>query len=111
MRLDHRDRPEVVLDLLFASCGIEPEIVQQAEELEILPELVVPVARTGHLIVMKLLARDDRNRPTDADDVRELARVAEDDDWDLARVAVQLITERGYNRGRDLDGALADLTP
>ena len=63
VRLAHPERAGVLVNLLFASCGIEAEIVRQAEELEVLPDLVLPVARTGHLIAMKLLARDDRNRP------------------------------------------------
>jgi hypothetical protein len=37
----------ILVDLLFASCGIESEIVAAAELLEILPALRVPVARTG----------------------------------------------------------------
>lgn len=36
-----------LVDLLFASSGIEPEIVAAAENLRILPKLTVPVARTG----------------------------------------------------------------
>lgn len=99
------------MDLLFASCGIEPEIVGSAQELEVLPDLVVPVARTGHLIVMKLLARDDRHRPADADDLRSLAAVADEADWTMARSAVRLITARGYNRDRNLDAVLAELEP
>jgi hypothetical protein len=43
-----------VLDLLFASSGIEPEIVQAAENLEILPDLRIPVAEIGHLIALKV---------------------------------------------------------
>ena len=109
VRLIHRDRPDVVVDLLFASTGIEPEIVEEAETLEVLPNLVVPVAVTGHLIAMKLLARDDRLRPTDADDLQALASLANDGDWTAARQAVQLITERGFDRGRDLASALGDL--
>jgi hypothetical protein len=54
---------EVVVDVLFASSGVEREIVQAAEMLEILPGLSVPVARTGHLIAVKLLARNDDSRP------------------------------------------------
>jgi predicted nucleotidyltransferase len=109
VRLVHRDRPDVVVDLLFASCGIEPEIVSQAEEVEILPDLVVPVATIGHLIAMKLLARDDRRRPADADDLRALASTANNADWAAARAAVRVITERGFHRDRDLDAALAEL--
>ncbi|MGH3680395.1 MAG: nucleotidyl transferase AbiEii/AbiGii toxin family protein [Natronosporangium sp.] len=110
-RLTHRDRPDVVVDLLFASCGIEPEIVGAAEQLEVLPNLVVPVATAGHLIAMKLLARDDRRRPADADDLRALAAIADDHDRCVAQEAVRLITERGFHRGRDLDAALSALRP
>lgn len=102
VRLTHQDRPQIVVDLLFASCGIEPEIVDLATEIEVLPDLVVPVASIGHLMAMKLLARDDRHRPADADDLRALASIADEDDWRVAANAVRLITERGYDRGRDL---------
>lgn len=40
----------VLVDLLFASSGIEAEIVAAADRLEILPDLNVPVARAGHLV-------------------------------------------------------------
>jgi Nucleotidyl transferase AbiEii toxin, Type IV TA system len=41
-----------VVDLLFASSGIEPQICHDAEPLEVAPGLVVPVARAGHLVAM-----------------------------------------------------------
>lgn len=94
-----------VLDLLFASSGIEPEIVAAAEPLEILPDLVVPVARTGHLIAMKLLARDDRARPQDADDLRSLVAIASAAERRRATTAIALIQRRGFARGRDLAAA------
>jgi len=62
----------VVIDLLFASSGIEPEIMQAAERREIVAGLVVPIARTGHLMALKVLARDDHSRPQDLDDLRPL---------------------------------------
>lgn len=99
----------LVTDLLFASSGIEPEIVDEADELFVLPDLVVPTASIGHLVALKLLARDDRNRPADADDLASLAEVAGEDDWESARRAVRLIAERGYARGRDLETALERL--
>jgi hypothetical protein len=98
-----------VVDLLFASCGIEPEVVAAAEVISVLPDLLLPVARPGHLIVMKLLARDDRQRPTDADDLRALAAVATPDDWALAAGAAELVSARGFDRGRDLTAALRRL--
>lgn len=108
-RLIHPDRPEIILDMLFASCGIEPEIVAMAESIEALPGLVVPVARTGHLIAMKLLASDERQRPTDYDDLRSLIAIAAADEIDLARRAADLITDRGYHRGRNLGEILSQL--
>jgi predicted nucleotidyltransferase len=99
----------VVTDLLFASSGIETEIVGRASVVEVLPSLSLPVASVGDLIAMKLLARDDRRRPADADDLRALATTATDDDWTLAEAAVHLIESRGFQRGRDLAQSLRDL--
>ncbi len=103
------DSERVVTDLLFASSGIEPEVVEQAIATTVIAGLVLPVACVGHLIAMKLLARDDRHRPADADDLVALSEVASDEDWNMARQAVGLIAERGFGRGRDLDTALHDL--
>jgi single-stranded DNA-specific DHH superfamily exonuclease len=103
------DHEGVVLDLLFASSGIEPEIVAAAETVEVLPGLELPVASVGHLIAMKLLARDDRHRPQDADDLLALSAIASAADWAEASEAVGLIVERGFARQRDLLAALAEL--
>lgn len=89
--------------------GIEPELVAAAELREIDTGLVVPVARTGHLIAMKLLSRDDENRPLDMADLLALREVADHSERRLAREAVELITVRGYHRGRDLLSALIAL--
>ncbi len=97
----------VVVDLLFASSGIEPEIVPAAEPLEILPGLRVPVAQLGHLLALKVLARDDRTRPQDRSDINALLSNADATAVTLARDALRLVTDRGFNPGRDL---LADLT-
>lgn len=52
-----------VVDLLFASSGIESEVVSGAEPIDLLPQLRMGVARTGHLIALKVLSRDDVRRP------------------------------------------------
>lgn len=91
-----------IVDLLFASSGIEPEIAKAAEMLEILPDLRIPVARTGHLIALKILARDDRQRPQDLDDIRALLQEAVPGDLQEARSALRMIEDRGYRRGKDL---------
>ncbi len=96
----------VITDLLFASSGIEQEIVARATRISVIPGLILPVASVGDLIAMKLLARDDRQRPTDADDLRALREVATDADWETAQIAVTSIEARGYARERDLQTAL-----
>jgi hypothetical protein len=95
-----------VLDLLFASSGIEPEIVAAAERLFIVPGLLGPVARTGHLIAVKLLSCNDQHRPQDRTDLLKLRAVADPPELEMARRAVRLITDRGFARGRDLESAL-----
>ena len=93
-------------DLLFASSGIEPEVAAQAELLELLPGSNAPVARLGHLIALKVLARDDRLRPQDAMDLRSLLQDCSEADLALARESLALIHARGFDRGRDLPAAL-----
>jgi Nucleotidyl transferase AbiEii toxin, Type IV TA system len=97
---------DVVVDLLFASSGIEPEITRAAELTEIVPGLSLPIATTGHLIALKLLARDDQSRPQDRADLHALRAVARSADLDQASEAVRLISARGFGRGRDLTAAL-----
>lgn len=94
-----------VVDLLFSSSGIEAEIVEGAEALELVPGLVLPVARIGHLLAIKVLARDDQRRPQDLADINVLLRHASDEEIERARAGLRLIAERGYHRNRDLSSA------
>jgi predicted nucleotidyltransferase len=103
VRLSTKD--ELSVDLLIASSGIEAEVVASAETLEVVRGVLLPVARTGHLIALKLLSVAP-GRETDAADLRNLAAVASGDDWNLASEAVTQIQERGFARGRDLDAKL-----
>ncbi|MBE1875692.1 nucleotidyl transferase AbiEii/AbiGii toxin family protein [Myceligenerans pegani] len=91
------------VDLLFASSGIESEIVSHADRLEILPGTDMPVASTGHLIALKVLA----GRHQDQMDLGYLLAAASDDDLTLAQKGIELIHSRGYNRGLDLKEQLA----
>lgn len=100
------EEPAVVVDLLFASSGIEAEIVAAATSMEVFPELRVPVATVAHLLALKILARDDRRRPQDYDDLLALLREASEADIAEAKVALHRMAERGYGREKDL---LADL--
>ena len=96
------------VDLLIASSGIETEVVTNAEILEVVQGVLLPVARTGHLIALKLLSVAP-GRETDAGDLRNLAAVATQDEWNLASEAVAQIQERGFARGRQLDAELLTL--
>ena len=100
-----------VIDLLFASSGIEPEVVADAEELELLPNPTIGVARAGHLIALKILSRDDVRRPQDLVDLRALLRVASSAELTRARASVALIAARGYHPGRDLVSEMHTLLP
>lgn len=110
VRLTRRGgKDDIFFDLLFASSGIEPEVADEAQLLEILPGLFAPVASIGHLLALKVLAlRPDRpqERPQDFTDIRELLRVADDSDLRRARAALELISRRGYDRGKNLEAEL-----
>lgn len=96
------DPDDAVVDLLFASSGIESEVVAAAEAVEVLPGLSVPIAQIGHLIALTVLARDDETRLQDLIDLRALLGEASPSDLSLAWESLSLIAERGYDRGRDL---------
>jgi hypothetical protein len=97
-----RGGSDVVVDLLFASSGIEGEVVAAATRLEVLPQLTAPVATTGHLIALNVLA----GRNQDLTDLEALLPSASPADLDVARSAVRLIRARGFNREQDI---VADL--
>ncbi|HPB10826.1 MAG TPA: nucleotidyl transferase AbiEii/AbiGii toxin family protein [Kiritimatiellia bacterium] len=96
----------LMLDILFASSGIEAEICAEAERLHVFQRCLIPVARMHHLIALKALARDDRTRPQDAVDLRHLISVADEADLLAACDAARLIETRGFNRSRNLVAAV-----
>jgi Nucleotidyl transferase AbiEii toxin, Type IV TA system len=103
LRLVPRDDPSgVVVDLLFASSGIEPEIVAAAGSLEVFAGAVVPVATVAHLIALKVLSADEGTRPKDRADALALLEVLEEGGEVQVRAALDLIGARGFHRGRDL---------
>lgn len=86
----------VLVDLLFASSGIEGELAAAAVRIE-----QVPVGRIGHLLALKVLSESER-RLQDRIDLQMLGRIAADEDWRIATAMARLIRERGFNRGRAL---------
>jgi hypothetical protein len=100
--------PGILLDILFASSGIEPEICHDAQRIEILPGLICPVARPEYLLALKILARDDRTRPQDVADIQALLKVLKPNEVARARDALELITQRGFHRDRNLEQGIED---
>lgn len=100
----HPGAMDVVVDLLFASSGIEDEVVRDAEPLEVLTGVEMPVARTGHLIALKLLA----DREQDRIDLGNLLSAADEVEVRRAREAVRLIARRGYDRNRSVEVELEE---
>jgi predicted nucleotidyltransferase len=102
------DEHSIVIDLLFASSGIEPEVAAEARHLEIAPDVVVPVARPGHLFALKLLSSDPATRPQDSIDLKNLTAFLDPAECEAARQAVRLIESRGFHRERDLPSLLEE---
>jgi len=98
----------IVVDLLFASSGLEPEIAAAADPVEVFEQVTVRVARTGHLLALKLLSRSE-SRPQDEVDLAALLRAADLGDRALAQTSVAQIQGRGFNRDRDLEESLNQL--
>lgn len=91
----------VVVDILFASSGIEDEICQKADDIEIFKDVSIPVAQVGHLIALKILSVEEK-RPQDAMDLQNLIQVSTTEDLNLAMESCNLIQQRGFHRERDL---------
>lgn len=99
--LPNEPRVGIVVDLLFASSGIEREVVAAAEELEILRGLRMRVATAAHLVALKILA----GRRQDRADVDGLLRELDAPGHDTVRAALELIARRGFDREKDLGRA------
>jgi hypothetical protein len=80
-----------------------------ADPVELFPGVLAPVATIGHLIALKVLSRNDDTRPQDLVDLRALIVEATDEDLATARAALDLIAERGYDRGKDLQAGLVEV--
>ena len=111
VRLIPPEQPSFFVDLLFASSGIEQEIVAAADPIEVIEGLAVRVATIAHLIATKVLSRDDDRRPQDRIDLSALLNDASESDLTAAREALRTIQERGYHRGKDLLPDLEKLLP
>jgi hypothetical protein len=104
-------RADATVDLLFATCGIEAEIVRDATLESVPGGPSLAVAALGHLIAMKLVAADEVRRPQDRVDLVHLVAAADDAELRRAREAVRLVEARGFGRGKDLEGELDRYLP
>lgn len=98
----------VKVNLLFASSGIELEIVQRASAVALPRAGEVPIAEAEELLAMKVLSMNE-HRLQDRIDAQQL--IACNPKLDFARVCDNLrrIRERGYARGEDLERKFAEL--
>jgi len=92
----------VFVDLLFASSGIEAEIVAGADQIEVFENLPIAVASLSGLLALKVLSVDPKYRPQDLIDIKNLLAEASFEDIQETTRLLQLIQNRGYNRGKDL---------
>lgn len=99
-----------IVDLLFHFAGIEAEVVAAAELIEVEPRFFAPVAQTGHLVALKLLAvAQNPDRPQDGPDLMNLLRHADYGERQRARDAVDRIARSVFAPpGVDLGAELAD---
>jgi Nucleotidyl transferase AbiEii toxin, Type IV TA system len=91
----------VICDLIFATCGIEQEVVESAEQLELFPGVTIPTATAEALLAMKTLSVSTK-RPRDLEDIRAMVRESADLDEGLVRRLLATIERRGYARGQNL---------
>jgi hypothetical protein len=98
VRLPGEPKGGVVVDLLFASSGIEREVVDGAETLEVLPGVRMRVATAAHLVALKILA----GRRQDWGDIDALLPTIDAAGHDVIRSSLELIARRGFDRQKDL---------
>jgi hypothetical protein len=91
-------RNGAAVDLLIASSGVEREVVAGADLLEVTPGVMIPVAKIGHLLALKVLA----GRPKDLIDIQSLLQDIDPGELQLARETLVLIEQRNFHRGKNL---------
>jgi len=96
----------VKVDLLFASSGIEAEIVDRATPIDFEGAGSVPVANAEELLAMKVLSMTD-TRLQDRIDAQHLLQFTPSLDISRVREHLARITDRGYAREQDLEAKLA----
>jgi predicted nucleotidyltransferase len=97
VRLLGDEYPGIYLDLLVDATGIENEVVDSSEAIDVLPELSVNIASLASLIALKTLSSVNEQRVQDLIDLKNLIGEANCEELEQAAVLVGLIQDRGYS--------------
>ena len=95
----------VKIDLLFASCGIEREVVERASSVPLPGAGNLAVAAAEELLAMKILSMTD-HRLQDRIDAQRLVLCNPALNLTRVRENLRLIAERGFDRGQNLESKL-----
>lgn len=101
-RLTHPTFGGIVVDLLMCSSGIEEDVVNGSTLVEVFPGQSIPVASRGHLMALKILARDATRRPQDQLDLVVMYQRSTQADREQTAQALTDIAARGFARERNL---------
>ncbi len=103
-----RSSSGTIVDLLASSCGFDNEVVERATRVHIPSVGDIPVARAEELLAMKVLAFEPARRH-DRSDALGILELNPELDLASVRQTLQLVSERGFDRGRDLMARLDSL--
>ncbi len=98
-RLRHPNN--VVCDLIFATSGIEREVIATAEPVELFPGTHITTAKPESIVAMKVLSATPQ-RPRDLGDLQAILRANPRLDESRVRSLLESIEARGYARGQAL---------
>jgi hypothetical protein len=98
----------IKVDLLFASSGIEDEVVARATLVDMGISGRVPVAGAEELLALKVLSMTDA-RLQDRLDAQRLLEFVPDIDLVRVRSHLSRITDRGFHRDQALQAKLDEL--
>lgn len=100
--------PGVKVDLLFASSGLEAEVVERARDVRLGVAGNVPVAQAEELLALKVLSMTEE-RLQDRSDAQHLLLHNPHLDMERVRQNLHLISARGFDRGQDLAAKLSSV--
>ena len=103
VRLSKGREGSILVDLLFASSGIEVEVSMDSEPIEIFRDVFIHTATLSSLLALKVLSADSEHRPQDTVDIKNLLKEATQYDLKRADELIRLIALRGFNRGKNLE--------